>query len=218
MPHIFVETNWVVAFVAPSHLQMPAAVELSEQARQGDIRLYLPAICLTEARHPVRTKYQPRPAADAIRRYLGWATRRGRIENERAEVVRVVLDQYEAAVLSELDDLDERLRGLTAHPGIDVFALNEAMLARAAELTMLDLKLEPFDQAILAAVLVRAEELRDQGVDEIAFCELDHHLQPWDKNGESKEPLTSLFDSAHVWVYGDFGRRTPERPPNFPWE
>ncbi len=31
MPHVFVETNWVVALVAPIHLQMPAAVALREK-------------------------------------------------------------------------------------------------------------------------------------------------------------------------------------------
>jgi hypothetical protein len=94
MPHVFVETNWMVALVAPIHLQMPAAVELREKARNGQLKLYLPAISLTEARHPVRTKYQPRPAADTLRRYLRWATNAGRIETQRAEVVRAALDQY----------------------------------------------------------------------------------------------------------------------------
>lgn len=216
MPHVFVETNWVVALVAPSHLQMPAAADLSEKARSGEIRLYLPAICLTEARQPVMRKYQPRPAADALRRYLRWAANAGRIDDQRAEVVRVALDQYEAAVLAELDELEERLRALTQHPGIEVFPLNERMLAKAVELATLDLKLESFDQAILAAVLVRAEQLSDEGADEIAFCELDSDLQPWDRKGDARQPLTGIYDSAHVWVYGDFTLSMPERPPDFP--
>ena len=131
MPHVFVETNWVVALVAPTHLQMPAAVQLREKARAGHLKLYLPAISLTEARHPVRAKYQPRPAADTLRRYLRWATNAAKIETQRAEVVRLALDQYEAAVLSELDELEDRLQSLTQDPGIEVFALTEAMLARA---------------------------------------------------------------------------------------
>jgi hypothetical protein len=135
---------------------------------------------------------------------------------QRAEVVSVALDQFEAFVLSELDDLDRRLQSLTQHPGIEVFALTERMLARVVELASLNLELKPFDQAILAAVLVRAEQLRDEGADEIASCELDSDLQPWDKNGEAKQPLTSLYDSAHVWVYGDFALRSPERPETFP--
>src|SRR6516164_2067428 len=41
-----------------------------------------------------------------------------------------------------------------------------------------------FDQAVLAAILVRSE-----GAREFAFCELDADLQPWDKHGSRKEPL-----------------------------
>jgi hypothetical protein len=216
MTHVFVETNWVVALAAPAHLQMPEAVELRERVRDEHVRLYLPAISLTEARQPVRTKYQPRSTADALRKYLRWAGNAGKIDKQRAEVVTVALDQFEAFVLSELDDLDRRLQSLTQHPGIEVFALTERMLARTVELASLNLDLKPFDQAILAAVLVRAEQLRDDGADEIAFCELDSDLQPWDKNGEAKQPLTSLYDSAHVWVYGDFALRSPERPETFP--
>ena len=128
----------------------------------------------------------------------------------------MALDQYEAAVLSELDELEARLQSLTEDPGIEVFALTELMLARAVELASLNLDLKPFDQAILAAILVRGEQLRDEGADEIAFCELDSDLQPWDKNGEAKQPLTGLYGSAHVWVYGDFGLNSPERPATFP--
>jgi predicted nucleic acid-binding protein len=101
--HVFVETNWVVAYSAPAHQQAPAAAKLIDDARAGQLRLYLPALCLTEARHPLRTKYQPRTTADSLRRYLGWATREGRVNDDSARTVRVVLDQYEALVSAELD-------------------------------------------------------------------------------------------------------------------
>jgi hypothetical protein len=90
------------------------------------------------------------------------------------------------------------------------------MLARALELATQNLDLKPFDQAILAAVLVRAEELRDQGEQDISFCELDGDLQPWNKDGHSKQPLTDLYDAAHVWVYGNFAMETPPRRLTFP--
>jgi hypothetical protein len=216
MRHVFVETNWVVAFAAPAHLRMPAAAHLHGKATSGDVRLYLPAVSITEARNPVRTKFQPRSTADSLRSYLRWATNTGKVDSPRAEVVRVVLDQYEAAVSAELDQLEDRLRSLTRHPGIEVFALTDAMLARAVELATLNLELKPFDQAILAAVLVRAEQLRDAGAEEVAFCELDGDLQPWDRNGDAKQPLTDLYDSAGVWVYGDFSLSAPPRPATFP--
>ncbi len=135
---------------------------------------------------------------------------------EDCETVRRVLDSYEAAVVKELDKLDERLSLLLNQPGVEVFPLRDEMLARLVELSAHNLDLKPFDQAILAAVLVRAEALRDQGADDVSFCELDGDLQPWDKNGRSKRLLTNLYDSAGVWVYGDFAMESPARRPGFP--
>jgi len=58
--------------------------------------------------------------------------------------------------------------------------------------------------------------LRDEGADDLAFCELDSDLQPWDKNGRTKQPLAALYDSAGVWVYGDFAMESPLRRPTLP--
>jgi hypothetical protein len=121
---------------------------------------------------------------------------------------------YAATVEEELDRVEERLALLRSHPGIEIFSLSEGMLVRAVELSVQDLYLEPFDQAILAAVLVRAEALRNSGADDICFCELDHHLRPWDRTtGQSKQPLSALYDAAGVSVYADFGiESAPKRP------
>jgi hypothetical protein len=216
MQHVLVETNWVVAYAAPAHLRLPAASTLAERAEAGELRLYIPSVCLTEARHPIRTKFHPRLPADSVRKYLAWATTAGVLNGEDGGTVRRVLDQYETAVLAELGGLDEQLGLLRNHPGIEVFPLSDAMLLRALELSTQNLELKPFDQAILAAVLVRAETLRDQGADDVSFCELDGDLQPWDKDGRSKQPLTGLYDSARVWVYGDFAMENPPRPPALP--
>lgn len=194
-------------------MQVPAAAQLIEKAGAGELTLHLPAVCLTEARHPLRTKFQPRATADSVRKYLGWATRESKVEHHSADMVRVLLDQYEATVSAELDQLDYRLQELTQHSGIEVFALSGIMLARAVQLSTMNLDLKPFDQAILAAVLVRAEQLRGEGADDLAFCELDSDLQPWDKNGRTKQPLAALYDSASVWVYGDFSMESPLRRP-----
>ncbi len=140
----------------------------------------------------------------------------GKVTNDSAGTVRLVLDQYEALVSAELDTVDQRLSAIARHSGIEVFPLSEAMLARAVELSTINLDLKPFDQAILAAVLVRAEQLRDAGADDVVFCELDGDLQPWDKNGSAKQPLKSLYDSAHLWVYADFAMQSPVKHLTFP--
>ena len=127
-----------------------------------------------------------------------------------------VLDRYESTVRRELDGLETRLQFLLARSGIEIFPLNGEMLRRTVEMSTQKLDLKPFDQAILAAVLVRAEALRIAGADDISFCELDGDLQPWDKNGRAKQPLRALYDAAGVWVYGDFALESPPRRAGFP--
>ncbi|MEB3338943.1 MAG: hypothetical protein VKJ46_15845 [Leptolyngbyaceae bacterium] len=61
-----------------------------------------------------------------------------------------------------------------------------------------------FELAVLAAILVRAEDLRQKGHSWVGFCELDSDLQPWDKSGAWKPSLRSLYDASRVWVYADF--------------
>ena len=90
------------------------------------------------------------------------------------------------------------------------------MLDRAVDLSTLRLSLKPFDQTILASILVRAEELRSGGEYDLCFCETDTDLQPWDKNGHAKPPLTDLYDQVALWVFGDFDLLAPERPENWP--
>jgi hypothetical protein len=80
--HVFVETNWVVAYAAPAHLQLPAALTLALKAQRDELRLYIPSVCLTEARYPIRTKFHPRMPADSLRKYLAWATTEGAVDAE----------------------------------------------------------------------------------------------------------------------------------------
>jgi hypothetical protein len=48
MRRVFVETNWVVAWAAPAHQKIPAALEqLLDRAASGELTLHLPAICIS---------------------------------------------------------------------------------------------------------------------------------------------------------------------------
>lgn len=104
------------------------------------------------------------------------------------------------------------LESLSQDVALDAFPFSNAMLERTTSFSLEKLDLHPFDQAILAAVLVRSEVLRSEGESEFAFCALDSDLQPWDKGGGRKEPLIDFYDAAGVWVYGDFVLKTPRRP------
>ncbi|WP_228019420.1 type II toxin-antitoxin system Phd/YefM family antitoxin [Sphaerospermopsis sp. LEGE 08334] len=80
----------------------------------------------------------------------------------------------------------------------------KSLLEVFANLEDIDTSLKPYDMAVLAAILVRAEYLQQQGFSWVGFCELDSDLQPWDKNGVKKPILSDLYNASHVWVYRDF--------------
>lgn len=216
MRHVFVETNWIVAYAAPEHRQVPDARRLYERALAGEVRLHLPSICLTEGRATIRRRCQPRSEADALRSYVTWAHGNDRMTERDAAVVRGAVDGFENKVRRELAALPQTLESLRRQPGaIDVFALDQDMLERAVALGATDLDLEPYDQAVLAAVLTRGAGLRDDGEDDVCFCELDRDLQPWDNQGNAKQQLVRLYDESRVWVYGDFALESPECPPDW---
>lgn len=216
MRHVFVETNWVFGYAAPAHHKRLDAVELLARARANEVRIHLPAPCLTEARQPIMRKCQPRNEADAIRQFLMRAKTEQTVSPDQERAAREVLDRFEQQVRGELRQLDNVLKSIRTEPGLELFPLNQHMLDQAIDLAQTDLSLEPFDQAILAAILGRAEELRSQGETDLCFCVTDADLQPWDKRGNAKDLLTKLYDEALIWVYGDFGMNAPERPDNWP--
>jgi hypothetical protein len=214
MRHVFIETNWVVDYCAPAHQRSLAAIRLLEAANSGKVELHLPAPCLAEARSAIRIKFQPKEA-NRLREYLKWAKANGHVEAQMEEATRRVLDQFEGLVKRDLDNLEARLEGLKAEKGLDIFPMSADMLERSITLTTEKVDLRPYDNSILAAILARAHELIKEGEKDLAFCELDGDLQPWDKNGNTKPALTRLYDDARVWVYGDFTMTTPEPPENW---
>jgi hypothetical protein len=216
MLHVLVETNWVFGFAAPAHHKDPKAVELFEKARRGELRLHLPSLCLTEVRNPLRTRCQPRNEAGAIREFLIWSRDSSMVTPADYQTTDRLLNRFDASVRSELARLPQTLDALRTEPNLEVFALNEAMLEMAVELAFMDLSLQPFDQSVLAAVLVRARELWDTGERELCFCELDKDLQPWEKDFKRKLPLADLYERAGVWVFGNFERTEPVRPLGWP--
>jgi len=212
--HVFVETNWLVGYAAPAHQKVYAAVDLLKRANRGEVQLYLPSICLSECRRPIREKFQVRLEADRVRKFLLWAKGQNIVEPAVDGIVRRTLDQMESLVRRDLDRLDDSLEGLRGELGLEIFRMNEEMVERCAALSHTGL--QPFDQAILASILVKAEALKNEGVGSFAFCEADSDLQPWDKSGGRKEPLASLYDQAAVWVCQDFLLENPEAPEDFP--
>ena len=215
MPHIFVETNWVVDCCAPAHNRVPAATDLLRRARNGDIQLHLPAICIAESRRPLSQKFQTRLEADRIRRYVTWALGEGRIRAGDADIVRTIIQQMENAVRDELRVMEDALRELAASPGVEMVNYDADMMGRAMEIGFRMPEIKPIDQAILACVIVRAQKLYRDGDREMFFCELDSDLQPWDRDGQRIEKLATEYDDVNVWVCGDYLLQSPPVPDNW---
>jgi predicted nucleic acid-binding protein len=201
---VFVETNWVVDIVAPAHLQSPQASQLLSLAEAGEFELYLPAICLTEARETIPRRFTPRSRSEDLRKFVQWAKRQGKMTTEDANAAFRVFNQFDGLVANELTKVPERLIELAEHPNLNVFPLSESMLERQVYIGAMDTSLKPYDMAVLAAILVRAEDLQQQGYSWVGFCELDSDLQPWDKNGVLKPILSDLYKASRIWVYRDF--------------
>jgi hypothetical protein len=201
---VLVETNWVVDVAAPAHLQSPQAIHLLHRADAGELQPFVPAICLAEARETIPRRFTPRSRSEDFRKFVRWARDEGRICPKDAEAAFRVFDQFDGLVANELTKVSERLDNLASHPGLIVFPLSEPMLERQVSIGAMDVSLKPYDLAVLAAVLVKSEELQQEGHSWVGFCELDSDLQPWDKLGVRKPILSDLYDNSRVWVYGDF--------------
>jgi hypothetical protein len=124
----------------------------------------------------------------------------------------VALDKLESRVGSDLKNLDQRLTALQREERLKIFPMNERQLESSIDLSF-RVKLSSFDLAVLSAVLGRAEQLLEDDKDaELAFCEKDSDLQPWDKQRNARPELCDLYDPLGIWVYGDFDMASPERP------
>ena len=201
---VFVETNWVVDIVAPAHLQRPQAAQLLSLAESGEFELHLPAICLTEARETIPRRFNPRTDSEDLRKFVKWAKKERKLTTEDANASFRVFDKFDGLVTNELRKVPERLIELAKHPNLNVFPLSESMLERQVSIGAMDTLLKPYDMAVLAAILVRAEDLQQEGHSWVGFCELDSDLQPWDKNGVLKPILNDLYNASRIWVYRDF--------------
>lgn len=207
MIQVLVETNWVFDWASPmSEGNAPLAHALLKRARADELKLHLPSVCLAEARKVISKKVQPKREFKAVAEFANKLTEQGQLSVEDRDCVRRVAQLYANEVRASLEGLDRRVDSLRGQGGLEIFPLNETMLERACDLaTEPDLHLSPFDNAILAALLVRADELRQRGHDKIYLAELDADLFPYTRDGSQKQPLHRLYTAAGVTnFYRDF--------------
>jgi hypothetical protein len=212
MKHVFVETNWVVDLCAPAHHRQHAAERLAARAREKEVQLHLPAICLREAVHVLSQRFKPK--GDDLKAFRKWALEKGKITVDESRAAVRFIETYERALREDLLTIEQRIDELVSSGLADIFALSDPMLNRTFSLRAIEL--EPFDESILAAILVKAEDLQADGAVDLSFCELDGDLKPWDRGGNLRQPLCRIYDEARIWVYGDFDMRWPEKRAGWP--
>jgi hypothetical protein len=207
--HVFVETNWLVTLAAPARNPPPAALELRDSAKDGRIRIYLPACCISEAKKTIPPKHQPKEA-DRLRSFVQWALERKHLDDKTAESARIMLSKFEGHVRSGLAKLNDTLRDITKVAGVEVLRLDDAALDMSLELHFKEIVLSEFDRAVLATVLTKGRSLRESGETDVSFCGLDSDLWPWKKkSGEPRPELKKLYDDAGVRVYSGFTLPSP---------
>jgi hypothetical protein len=203
MKHVFVETNWVFDLCAPAHRATPEARGLADRAARGELVIHVPSAALREGGNVIRQKCQP-TASKELREFRRWAVAAGKVNATTATEAEVFLHTYIVTVKADMDLLDARIDAIRKQTGIDVFALDDRMLDRALRLRTDVATLKPFDEAILAAVLVKADDVRAAGATALWFCDLDGDLVPYDKKGNPRKELVALYGTAGITVRQDF--------------
>jgi hypothetical protein len=127
----------------------------------------------------------------------------GLIDESTSHTANAFLQIFSNTVTAELSRIDQRLEELQTAQGLDVFALDEQMLARSIELRVEvpDPPLKPFDEVILASVLVRAATLAPGT--RRAFCTLDLDLSPIVR-GSVRQHLKAVYEAVQLEVRTTF--------------
>src|SRR5437879_3532635 len=130
MRHVLVETNWLVECAGPVPFRDPEAVDLLERARQGELRLHLPSICLTEVRHSMARKGNLENEINLIKGFLVWAGKSAVLNADVVKTADASLISFQNQMRAEQDRLSETLDSFQAYPNLDIFAMNEAMFEK----------------------------------------------------------------------------------------
>jgi hypothetical protein len=203
MKYVFVESNWVYTYCGPAYRRTQEAEELVKRAAAGELRIEVPSVAIREGGNAIRLKW---PKVDKeLGEFRRWAVRERRIDRALADAAVEFLEAHQAQLQSEMATLDDRLDELLHLPGVNVFALDQRMLDRAISLRQQAADLKPFDEAILAAILIRAADVRSDAKSGVFFCSLDKSdLGAMDRKGQPRRQLASLYAEAGIINRSDF--------------
>lgn len=200
MRTVFLETTWVVKALSPRQLAMPAATNLLEAARAGDIAIMIPGVAVAEGvkKIPEVVRRQLRELTTAFE-VIRFALDAGEIQARDAKLFRDVLTRFRNKADADLGRLRVAAAQLRATTGVSVFNLDDEMLEYCFVLRDRGLRLHPFDEAILAGVLRKAASISGT----VEFRTLDADFSP----GEGEPRATILrqeYEKAEVAFFLGF--------------
>lgn len=173
MKHVFLETNWIISFLAPAWFHDATAASLLQRHLDGAIRIYVPVVAIHEARKKL-PNWSPKQVKD-FDNLANWLVQ-GKLElaqdlKEARERGHSALQAFEKNWQHRLLELCKTLEG-------SIFPYRESSMELQIELAKKPIHLDPFDQAILCSVVSEALLIRgaDSGA-EVLFCTKDSHLQ-----------------------------------------
>ncbi|HZY85927.1 MAG TPA: hypothetical protein VFE78_13920 [Gemmataceae bacterium] len=176
-PHVFVETSFLFsAFRMPSKRHRDA-LALKASFDRGEGQLYVPYLCLQEARHLIGRSLPSNRCSDLLE-FDRFATAGGTITWDSAEVKKLLdaangeVSRTKAVYQRELADFAHSLGDRVLHGTKEVFDFLES-------LDLDDDNLKYNDKLILSSVLLKAKELHERGEKRLYFVSLDKNdLQP----------------------------------------
>lgn len=202
MIHVFVESNWVVEVCAPSFRRSMDALSLLQRAERGEITIHVPHIALREAQDVIRRKHQPNERK-TLQQFRKWAVEHGHVDEATSRAANQLLTEFSNIVTAELKGLSRRIDEVAEASGVQVFGLSDSMLSRSISLRneVPEPHLKPFDEVILAAILVRAEEIASAQCR--LFCTLDFDLAPVVRDN-TRRHLVAVYNRAQLQVRTSF--------------
>lgn len=164
-----------------------------------------PHIAIKEGIRSIRNKRQRRDSD--VREYRRWAASQGALSEDDSQRVIAFLAGYGTHVTQSLRELETAANDLESASNFHVYALTDEMLEVVPSVKyMADLShIKPIDEAILGAVLGKADELRaSEPLAPIYFCTTDSDLRPIANDRRERKDLKALYDKRQITVLSDF--------------
>jgi predicted nucleic acid-binding protein len=177
VPHVFVETNFLFGIFRMPSKRHGDALALKARFDAREIKLYVPYLCIQEARHLIARSLPSNRCSDLLE-FHRFAATAGTASWEFEEVKKLLdaatgeVSKTKAVHQRELADFAAALGEGVLHGTREVFDFLES-------LELDDDNLKYNDKLILSSVLVKARELSRAGVQKLYFVSVDKRdLQP----------------------------------------